>query len=187
MLALYLSEIKETRDKDKFIKIYQTYEQKMFSIAYKILHHKENAEDAVHDAFEVIMKKLDVIEDVYSEDTWSYILVIVKNKAIRIYNKNKKKQEVMTDHFDLLEDLSDLTLDVETQIERKELSDVIASMILELPERCQDVLYLHYYKELSYVDIGRILDIKEENARQIARRGRKLLVNKMLEKGVRYE
>ena len=90
MLTLYLSEIRETSEKDKFIKIYQTYEQKMFSVAYKILRHKENAEDAVHDAFEVIMKKLDVIEVVYSEDTWSYILVIVKKKLSKYTTKIRK-------------------------------------------------------------------------------------------------
>ena len=135
----------------------------------------------------MIIKKLDAIEDVYSYDAWNYIFVIVKNKAIRIYNKNKKRQEVMTDQFDLLEDLSDAIFDVETQVEEKELSDIVAGMILELPERCQDVLYLHYYKEMAYADIACIMEITEENARQIARRGRKTLVKKMLEKGKRYE
>ena len=93
MLSLYLNEIKENSDKEKFVDIYQTYEQKMYSVAYSILHHKENSEDAVHDAFEAIIKKLDVIEDVHSLDAWTYIFVVVKNKAIKIYNKNKKRQE----------------------------------------------------------------------------------------------
>lgn len=187
MLSLYLNEIQGKSDKEKFVEIYQTYEQKMYSVAYSILHHKENAEDAVHDSFEIIIKKLDVIEEVHSSDTWNYILVVVKNKAIRIYNKNKKRQEVMTDHFDLLDDLTEEIIDVEREIEEKELSDIIANMILELPERYQDVLYLHYYRELSFVDIACIMGMTEENARQIARRGRKMLVGKMIKKGVQYE
>lgn len=187
MLTLYLSEIDEEQNKKKFEMIYRHYEQKMFSVAYGILHHRENTEDAVHDAFEVIMRKLDIIENVYSKDAWNYIMVIVKNKAIRIYNKNKKRDEVMTDDFNLLTDLSDEIMNVEAQIEHKELSDIVACMILELPERCRDVLYLHYYNELSYADIADVLDTTEANARQIARRTRKILAEKMIERGLKYE
>ena len=77
MLALYLNDISEQQNKDKFEEIYELYEQKMYAIAYKILRHKENAEDAVHDAFEVIVKKIDDIGDVHASKTWHYIQVIV--------------------------------------------------------------------------------------------------------------
>jgi len=72
----------------------------------------------------------------------------------------------------------------ESQIEGKELSDILVHMILDLSERCRNVLYLHYYNELSYADI---LDMTETNARQIARRSRKILIEKMVERVLMYE
>lgn len=187
MLSLYLSEIREDRDKEKFRTIYQCYEQKMFSVAYGILRHRENAEDVVHDAFEVIMTRLDVIGDVYSSETWNYIRVIVKNRAIKMYNQNKKRREMPVEDFNLLDDLTEELRDVEIQTEKKEISEIIAYMILELPERYRAVLYLRYYNELSYAEAAEALEMTEANARQLTRRARKKLLEKMMERGIRYE
>lgn len=95
MVQLYLSEIIDSQDQEKFEKIYRHYEQKMFSVAYGILRNVQDAEDAVQDAFEALAGNLSRIEgqDVYSRETWAYLMVIVKNKAIHIYNKNKKRKE----------------------------------------------------------------------------------------------
>lgn len=187
MLALYLNEIREDYNKKKFEEIYHLYEQKMYKIAYSILKQKEGAEDAVQDAFEVVLKKLDKIEVVDSKEAWNYILVIVRNKAIAIYRKNQGRKELVTDEFDLLDELKDEIQELEACILQKELSDVIASMILKLPERCQEVMYLHYYEERTYVEIGEIMGMTTENARQIARRGRKVLLEKMKAKGIEHE
>lgn len=84
-------------------------------------------------------------------------------------------------------DLTEEVQDVESHVLQNELSDMIAHCLLELPERCRTVIYLHYCNEMSYADIGKVLDITESNARQIARRGRKLLEGKLKEKSDIYE
>lgn len=177
MVQLYLSEIIDSQDQEKFEKIYRHYEQKMFSVAYGILRNVQDAEDAVQDAFEALAGNLSRIEgqDVYSRETWAYLMVIVKNKAIHIYNKNKKRKEAAAGDFNLLEELADEFQDIEGKIEQKTFANAIARMVLELPERCRMVLYLHYYNDMSYVEIGRTLGMTESNARQIARRARKIM------------
>ncbi len=187
MVKLYLSEIEGAEDKRKFEQIYQNYRQRMFSVAYGILHHKEDAEDAVADACEVILKKLDAIRDVCSDETWGYLMVIVKNKAIKIYNKNKKRKDRVSEDYNLIMEMTEDIKDVESGILKKELSDTLAHMLLELPERIRMVIYLHYCREMSYADIGKELDMTESNARQIARRGRKMLESKLREKSGFYE
>ena len=184
MLALYLNDINGQPNKDKFEEIYRIYEQKMYAIAYKILRHKENAEDAVHDALEVIVKKIDTIGEVRTAKTWNYIQVIVKNKAIRIYNSKKGKKEFVTDDINLLVDIQNYFEDVETIATRNDMVNYMANILLELPEKCREVMYLRYYNELSYADVAEILDTTEENARQIARRTRKMLAKKLTEQGV---
>ena len=93
MVKLYLSEIEGSEDKRKFEQIYQHYRQRMYSVAYGVVHNSDDAEDAVQDAFEVILGKLDIIRDVYSDETWGYLFVVVRNKAIKIYNKNKNRKK----------------------------------------------------------------------------------------------
>lgn len=39
------------KDQEKLDQLYALYEQPMYRIAYAILHHTEQAEDAVSDAF----------------------------------------------------------------------------------------------------------------------------------------
>lgn len=186
MVQLYLSEIIDSQDQEKFEKIYRHYEQKMFSVAYGILRNVQDAEDAVQDAFEALAGNFSRIDgqDVYSRETWAYLMVIVKNKAIHIYNKNKKRKEAAAGDFNLLEELADEFQDIEGKIEQKTFANAIARMVLELPERCRMVLYLHYYNDMSYVEIGRTLGMTESNARQIARRARKIMEKKIVEQRI---
>ena len=186
MVQLYLSEIIDSHDQEKFKKIYRHYEQKMFSVAYGILRNVQDAEDAVQDAFEALAGNLSRIDgqDVYSRETWAYLMVIVKNKAIHIYNKNKKRKEAAAGDFNLLEELADEFQDIEGKIEQKTFANAIARMVLELPERCRMVLYLHYYNDMLYVEIGRTLGMTESNARQIARRARKIMEKKIVEQRI---
>ena len=186
MLAFYLSEIDKEENKLKFEEIYHCYAKEMFVIANRILNNKENAEDAVQDAFVVIMRKLDTIQDVHAKGTSNYIRVIVKNKAINIYNRCKKG-EVLTEDYNFLSDLSENLPDVEGQIEKMDMADIISDMILALPDKYREVLYLYYYNEMSYAEVANVLDTTEGNARQIARRARKILEEKMVERGLRYE
>ena len=186
MVQLYLSEIIDSQDQEKFEKIYRHYEQKMFSVAYGILRNVQDAEDAVQDAFEALAGNLSRIDgqDVYSRETWAYLMVIVKNKAIHIYNKNTKRKEAAAGDFNLLEELADEFQDIEGKIEQKTFANAIARMVLELPERCRMVLYLHYYNDMLYVEIGRTLGMTESNARQIARRARKIMEKKIVEQRI---
>ena len=69
-------------------------------------------------------------------------------------------------------------------VTRNDMVNYMANVLLGLPEKCRDVMNHRYYNELSYADIAEILDTTEENARQIARRTRKMLAKKLTEQGV---
>lgn len=173
------------RKRHRFEEIYAFYKKKMYAVAYGVLNNRSDAEDAVQDAFLVIMNKLDIIEDIYSKKTENYIWVIVKNKAIRIYHRNQKDTQTFED-FSLFKKFEEQYTDVESEVESQELSEIIRRMIIELPDAYKDVLYLRYYNEISYSDIAEILDVSESNARQIAKRGRKMLEEKLTERGIEY-
>lgn len=49
-MLIYLQVIETEEDKSKFEDIYREYRGLMYYIAYRRLHHEQDAEDAVHHA-----------------------------------------------------------------------------------------------------------------------------------------
>lgn len=78
-------------EQEKLDHLYNIYEQPMYRIAYAILHHTQQAEDAVSDAFLRIIQNLRKIGDVDSEQTKRYIIRIIRSTAINQYRKNQKE------------------------------------------------------------------------------------------------
>ena len=62
MINLYLSVIDTDDDKNQFEQLYIKYKDKMYSIAYGILHNIEDSEDAVHQAFLTIANNFEKIK-----------------------------------------------------------------------------------------------------------------------------
>ena len=62
MLCLLTAMVDSPEDKRKIEQLYEKYHRLMFSVAFQILRHKEDAEDAVFHAWERIIKNLNKIE-----------------------------------------------------------------------------------------------------------------------------
>ena len=73
--------------------LYEQYEQPMYRIAYAILHHTEQAEDAVSDAFLRILRNLEKFETMDAVQTKSYIVKVIRSTAINQYQRNKLESE----------------------------------------------------------------------------------------------
>ena len=71
--------------------LYLTYKSRMYSIAYAILHNREDAEDAVMDAVFGIVKNISLFSSIPRNKTESLIVVISRNAAINRYNYNKRR------------------------------------------------------------------------------------------------
>ena len=100
MLAFYLTLLDTTEEKGKFEQLYLLYRQDMFKTAYSILKNDFEAEDAVYEAFIIVIKNLEKISEIKCPQTHAYLIIIVKNLALKIYNERKKRQY---DEFDYSE------------------------------------------------------------------------------------
>ncbi|MBR4627569.1 MAG: sigma-70 family RNA polymerase sigma factor [Ruminococcus sp.] len=81
----------EQNDSRKLEMLYELYEQPMYRIAYAFLHNREQAEDAVSDAFIRIIGKLRKIGDPDSPKTKGYIVKVIKSTSVSIYRRNKRR------------------------------------------------------------------------------------------------
>ncbi len=94
MLSLYLSLVDNEEQRSLVEQIYYDCEQIMYRAAYSILHNKQDAEDAVHDAFLRIVSDIDRIASVDPGKRRNYAVIVAKNIAIDHYRKNKKQVDI---------------------------------------------------------------------------------------------
>lgn len=161
-------------------KCYKLYEQKMYQVAYRILRDEGMAEDAVQEAFIKLMKSDTFFADAESDDCKRYMITVIKNASITIYNKKKKEQEHV--YFS----------DRSEEFERPDIDDAaneneqVLSAISKLPEKYYSVVECLVVKDMTVKETAKSLDISEANVRKRFERSKLLL--KTIMKGVdRYE
>lgn len=179
MLNLYLSVLDTDEEKNYFEEIYLKYKEKMYGIAYSILNNVQDSEDAVHQAFLNIADNFQKIHNIPRQDLSSYIVIIIRNTSINIYNKNKKTAEHSAE---LSEDQKAIDIDFFENIDYEQLVSVIS----HLPDNYKDILFLHYINGFSCKEISKMLDISVDNVWKRIERAKKSL-KKALEEGEKNE
>ena len=156
-------------ERDKFEFIFQKYNKLMLHKAYGILNDYSLAEDAASEAFIRIYKNIHKIDDPASNKTIAFVVTIVKNVSLTMLKKEKEHafQEYDYEQPDPL-DLEEHTL---SQLG----SEYIYQMLDQLGEEMKSVFLLKYSYDLSHKEIGRLLDISENNVTVRLHRARKKL------------
>lgn len=169
---LYLAMIEDAQERDKFQQIYDAYRQTMFHVAFDILKDAYLAEDAVHEAFLRIISVLPKINDVICPQTRAFIVVIIKNVAINMYNQRKKQSSISLDELE--EFLPDDKLVDESYFETVGF-ELLVESIQQLPEIYKLPLYLIATQDLSIKEIAQTLKLSTEAVKKRLQRARPLL------------
>ncbi len=167
MIGIFLAIIDDEEDKKQFEELYIKYRQDMYSVAYSILHNIEDAEDAVHQAFFKIANNFEKINKIPCQEIKAYIVIIIRNTAINMYNSNKR----MAEHSAELNDDISVDADIFEQFEYNQLVTAIS----ELPQIYKDIVYLYYLEEFTAKEISKMLDISADTVWKRAERAKKLL------------
>ncbi|MBQ8727963.1 MAG: RNA polymerase sigma factor [Oscillospiraceae bacterium] len=178
MLSIYLSVLDSDEDKSRFEVLYNLYRQSMYAIAYGILHNEFDAEDAVHESFLKIANHFEKIEEIKCPKTKAFIVIIVKNTSIDIYNRNKKTAE----NTIFIDDMCNRVID------EKAFEDIDYQLLLnkidELPETFKDILYLRYVNGFFVEDTARLLNISVDAAYKRIQRAKIILSDKLKEESM---
>lgn len=180
MLVL-LTMIEDQNERSKVELLYNNYKYTMLYIAKGILKDQYLAEDAVHKAFIKIIDNLHKIDDPVCNKTKSFLVIIVRNIAIDMYNHIKKQNIVTFDESYFVEEDSDSS-PLELVISEESIQNMIEN-INKLDIKYSDVILLKYFYEYSDIEIARLLNISHENVRVRLHRGRKM-IKEMMKEGV---
>ena len=151
--------------------LYHKYNRIMYKVAMDILHNHELAEDALSTAFLNISKNFSDISSFPSAKIKNYCVIVIRNAATDILRKEKR---FITDYEAEYTEIADVE-NIETISDYNLLKKAIAS----LSEKEQEILYLRCVMNMSFREIGNILNIKEGTARQRMSEARNSLMKKI--------
>ena len=177
MLSVCLSIIDSDEDKLTFEKLYNDYKQIMYAVAYGILHNQQDAEDAVQRSFIAMANCFEKIKKIPCQELKSFVVIVVRNHSINIYNSNKRRAERTVEYND-----NDAPVEVDF-LEKYEYEELIA-VISKLPAIYRDVIFLHYVRGLKPKEIAKMFDIKVETVWKRIERAKQQLRKALGERGV---
>ena len=170
MLSILISMVDTPEEKRKLERMYQKYNRLMYTVAYNVLKHHQDAEDAVLSSWEKIIRHLEKIPDEPCHKTKSLLVIITERTAIDIYRSKQRRNEI---YFMEAEELPYFAT------KDKEIANIeISSWIGSLPKIYAEVLLLYYVNELSPQDIADLLSITLNTFYVRLHRGKAILKEK---------
>lgn len=152
----------------KFVEeLYQKHHIMLKKIAFKKLKDTYNAEEAVANTFMKIMKNAKKIYDFPEGKIEPYCIAMLNNEISNIYRN--KSNHIEVDGIEGFE-LSDGELSTEEETLKILQGEELVNLIEKLSEDEKTFLYLRYSKEMTYNQIGEILNISENTANKRAER-----------------
>ena len=77
-------------EEDRFCYLYEKYHKLFYKVAYDILHNHQDAEDALQISLEIIYRYFYKIKDEIEKKCVGYMIVIIRNESIDLFNTRKK-------------------------------------------------------------------------------------------------
>lgn len=165
------------KKREKAEKLYDCYHSLVRGVTYKILRYPEDAEDAASATWERALKKIELFEDVESQETKALLVLIAERTALNLYQKNRRKMkmEIPLDEHEL----SAYCVTKDKEIEEMEMKLWMRS----LPKPYAEVMIMHYISGISQREIAKVCGISEAAVNMRMSRARVMLRERWMENG----
>jgi RNA polymerase sigma-70 factor (ECF subfamily) len=170
----YNKNIKQHYSWNKIEEIYTLYRKLLYLTAYNILKDHQEAEDAVHSAIIKIYNNSNKIDDVRCKKTRAFVVIIVRNIAINIYNRKKMGSEI---NIELSENITkeEHLIDPEQHMLRIDNAEWVARKLAQINPEYADIIVMRYTYQFSISEIACLINTSENNIRVKLYRARKAL------------
>lgn len=170
-------------DETSFSELYHAYFEELFAYALKIGFDEETSKDAIQDVFFKIYiskSKLSHIQNIEF-----YLLQTLKNRLFDIHNRENKIRRInYNDTFFRYDDIliENESIIIEQMIKEEkqvQLKNVITQLLKTLSPRQRKIINYHYQFNLSYIEIGELLNLSPETVKKSMYRAMKKLKEKV--------
>lgn len=150
------------RDPDAYETLFERYAAIIFSLARKVLENDEEAGRALLQIFDIVWKKIEYY-DQNTENAYSWLILLARNKAVDLRRRKKKSVELpeYTGEYEntyIVPHLSSEidSLDLKTALKVK---DNLEEALAKLTDAQQYVIFLAYYAGFTQAQISKELNI----------------------------
>lgn len=146
------------------MKVYDSYCQAMYTIAYRYLKNEEDAKDAMQEGF---LKAFLNIDNYRPEATFgSWLKRIIINQCLDVLKK--RKLEFSNDEVETLQVIDDDNWDFDSSISKIEILNALE----QLNEKHKMIVKLYLIEGYDHQEISEILEIPVKTSRTHLRRGK---------------
>ncbi len=170
-MLVYLQMLETAEEKDKFARLYTLCRGKMMAAAMRLLRNREDAEDAVHQAFLAVLENFSKISNVDCPQTTAYVVIITERKALDLLRARSRHPEVELDP------------------EKPGLAvpppegDALAAALARLPARCREALLLRYRHGYGTGELAKLFGMKRGAVQKLLWRAKEALKRELEKEG----
>jgi RNA polymerase sigma factor (sigma-70 family) len=170
-------------DKNSFRHLVDKYQNMAYTVAYRILRHHENSEEAVQEAFLKAYQSLSNFRLGAKFSTWLYRITF--NSAIDIKRKMRTNiSSLDDDRQPISEGTENLTTEIDYAFDDE--NKFIKNAINKLPEIDSLLITLYHLHELKINEITKITGLKSSNIKTRLMRSRREM-RRYLERNLKTE
>lgn len=139
--------------------LYKCFYPDLYSYALKLTNHSSMAEDAVHDTFLYLWKHRHQIGTIQSFRF--YIFKSIRNACLKMIQKKNRLSNL--EEVDTRLELVILPEELKLKDVNLESKKRIQKALAELSNRQREIIYLKFYNNLDYEEIGELLQINYQS------------------------
>lgn len=151
-------------EKSALKNIYSDHIEALLQYGYRFCQDRSVIEDCIHDLFIYLWSNRSTIGE--TDTIRSYLLVALRRRIYRSLSSG-----IETSHESAAQESPDFALNIEHQIIGKETDtqhrQELEKALTGLSARQREAIYLKFYKNQSYEDICRIMEINYQSARNL--------------------
>jgi RNA polymerase sigma-70 factor, ECF subfamily len=132
--------------------------KRAYSVAYRLLGQREDAEDLVQDAFLAALEKIDTFQAGRSFAPWFYRILV--NRGL-----NSRKSRSLRRMDALPAEISDVSRSPLRDTERAELRERLTAVLATLPPRQKSIVELFELEGFSSLEIAEVLGLSDGTVR----------------------
>jgi RNA polymerase sigma factor (sigma-70 family) len=139
------------------------YRQSIFNMMYKMVNHRDDAEDLTLEAFGKAFNKLPSYAPKYAFSTWLFKIAInncidhIRKKRIKFLSIDEPIQSNGAREHSI--NVKGYAPDPESIMIRDQKIEMMRSLLTKLSPRYRTMIELRFFEELSYEEIAQELDI----------------------------
>jgi len=163
--------------------LYNQFYKIVYRTAYKYCGDPSMASDIVQESFIRAFKYISTYKEEVNGSFEGWLVTITKNEAIKQLQQRWKRNEIYLEEINNhIMDIPDPIDTIEEQVVEKMNTAEINDAINDLPLHYRQIILLRLFHGYSYKEIGSLLDLTENAARQLYHRAKREVKIRLQEK-----